>query len=92
MRLIGYREAVGSLLYLATKTRPDIAHAVQQVAQFCANPGKKHWEAIKYIYRYLCGTQKYGIEYCADSKLLHAYFGEAPTNIPNAPCSRIQTG
>jgi hypothetical protein len=70
--------------YLATKNRPDIAHAVQQVAQFCENPGKKHWDAIKYIYCYLSGTKFHGIEYCEDSQLLHAYFGHAPTNTPTA--------
>ena len=84
MRRIGYREAVGSLLYLATKTRPDIAHAVQQVAQFCADPGKSHWEAVRYIFRYLNGTRMYGIEFSGVSELLHSYFGEAPTNIPTA--------
>jgi hypothetical protein len=84
MQTIGYREAVGSLLYLATKTRPDIAHAVQQVAQFCENPGKQHWDAIKYILRYLRHTKTHGIEYCGTSQLLHAYFGQAPTNLPYA--------
>jgi hypothetical protein len=82
MRQIGYREAVGSLLYLATKTRPDIAHSVQQVAQFCADPGKPHWDAVKHILRYLSGTKTLGIEYCGNSQLLHAYFGNAPTNTP----------
>ena len=84
MRKIGYRQAVGSLQYLASKTRPDIAHAVQQVAQFCANPGKKHWDAIKYIFRYLNSSKNFGIEYCGSSQLLHAYFGQGATNIPPA--------
>ena len=41
-----------------TKTRPYIAHAVGVVSQFLTNPGKEHWEAVKWILRYLRGTSK----------------------------------
>ena len=44
---VPYREAVGSLLYLVTISRPDIAYAVSQVAKFCEKPGKVHWNAVK---------------------------------------------
>ena len=37
-------------------TRPDIAHAVGVVSRYMANPGKKHWEAVKWLLRYLRGT------------------------------------
>jgi hypothetical protein len=40
-----YREAVGSLMYAAVRTRPDI-FAVGQVACFSDNPGQAHWEAV----------------------------------------------
>jgi len=39
-------------------TRPDIAHAVGVVSRFLSNPGKEHWEGVKWILRYLKGTSK----------------------------------
>jgi hypothetical protein len=53
MRNIPYREAVGLLMYAAMRTRPDIAFAMSTVAQYCENPGWKHWEAVKRIFHYL---------------------------------------
>ena len=41
-----YQSAVGSLLFLSTKTRPDIAYAVSTVACFSS---KHHWAAVKCI-------------------------------------------
>ena len=58
-----YQSAVGSLLYLSIVTRPDITYAVSNVAKFCAKPMKQHWVAVKRIFRYLKGTQKYGLLY-----------------------------
>lgn len=56
-----YQSAVGSLLYLSTKTRPDLTFAVNNVARFCANPSQQHWTAVKRIFRYLKGTQMSGL-------------------------------
>ena len=53
MRNVPYRQAVGSLIHLATGTRLDIAFMTSFVSQFNANPGWDHWEAVKRIYRYL---------------------------------------
>jgi len=58
-----YQSAVGCLLYLATKTRPDISFAVSQVAKFCSKPNKQHWTAVKRVFRYLKGSVYYGIRY-----------------------------
>ncbi len=33
-----FRELVGSLMWLCTQTRPDIANAVRAVARYCASP------------------------------------------------------
>ena len=76
-----YQKAVGCLIYLATKTRPDIMHAVQQVSQFSANPGRAHWTGIQRIFRYLKKTSHYGIvfEPSRHSEVL-GYYGKGITD------------
>jgi Reverse transcriptase (RNA-dependent DNA polymerase) len=59
MRYIPYRSAVGSLMYAAIGTRPDISNAVRCVARHMQNPGPLHWRAVKRILRYLRGTKHY---------------------------------
>ena len=56
-----YREAIGSLVYLATQTRPDIAHAVSVLSRYSNNPSQAHINAVKRIFRYLSGTRNRGI-------------------------------
>ena len=48
---------IGSLQYLATATRPDIAFAVNRLAAYTANPNMSHWTAVKCILCYLAGTK-----------------------------------
>uniref|UniRef100_A0A3Q7IX76 Reverse transcriptase Ty1/copia-type domain-containing protein n=1 Tax=Solanum lycopersicum TaxID=4081 RepID=A0A3Q7IX76_SOLLC len=50
------KPTVGSLMYAMVCTRPDIAHVVGVVSRYMANPGKEHWEAVKWLLRYLRGT------------------------------------
>lgn len=66
MKAVPFKEAVGSLLYAAQATRPDIAYAVNMVSQFCSDPGQRHWEAVKRILRYLRGTTEARLEYSAN--------------------------
>ena len=63
MDTIPYREAVGSLMYLMTSTRPDIAQAVGAVSKHNNNFGPQHWTAVKRIFRYLKGTAQSGITF-----------------------------
>ena len=63
MQLVPYGEAVGSLLYLARGTRPDIAYTVAFLARFVANPGRAHWQAVKHLFRYLQGTKDLRLVY-----------------------------
>ena len=47
-----FRELVGSLMWLVTQTRPDIANAVRAVARYCASPKQVHWDAAMGILGY----------------------------------------
>jgi hypothetical protein len=67
MSNVPYREAFGCLLYLFMTCRPDIAFAVSQVAKFCQNPGRAHWNAVKSILSYLSETDQFGIHFGAQT-------------------------
>ena len=69
---ITYQSIVGSLLYAAITTRPDIAQAVGVVSKFCANPTQSHLSAAKRILRYLKGTVYLALSYkkSADGNLI----------------------
>ena len=73
MKNVPYREAVGSLMYAAMGTCPDIAFATSTVAQFCENPGWAHWEAVKKIFRYLMGTKDLELIYGGEERGLLGY-------------------
>ena len=47
---VPYREAVGSLLYLAVTTHPDIVFQIGILLQFVDNPGQVHWEGVKHVF------------------------------------------
>ena len=63
MSHVPYASAVGSLMYEMVYTRLDIAHAVGVSIRFMSNPGKEHWTAMKWVFRYLRGTSDYGLCY-----------------------------
>ena len=55
-----YREAVGSLMYAAVCTRPDIAYPVSVATRYLNDPSTAHVRYVKRVIRYLAAT----IEYC----------------------------
>ena len=59
MLKIPYREAIGSLMWPAVATQPDIAFPVSLLSQFLKNPGEIHWKAVKRVMRYLSGMKNY---------------------------------
>ena len=70
---VPYHEAVGSLLYLAVCTRPDISHSVGMLSRFVSAPRKEHWLALKGVLRYLRGTVKLGLLFLRGARELTGY-------------------
>ena len=56
-----YREAVGSLIYLATCTRPDLSFVVSKLSQHFSEPSEEHWNTVKHVFRYIKGTTDRGL-------------------------------
>lgn len=56
MESVPYSSAVGSLMYSMIGTRPDIAYGVGLVSRFMSAPGQDHWNAVKWLMRYIRGT------------------------------------
>ena len=63
MQQYPYISVVGSLMYLAVTTRPDITYAARMLARFNSNPGPAHWQAAKHVLRYLKGTTHHKLVY-----------------------------
>ncbi|MCO5602379.1 hypothetical protein L7F22_056510 [Adiantum nelumboides] len=73
MEKIPYAFVVDSLTYAIIATHPDIAFAVGVVSRYMSNPGKKHWEAMKGILRYLKATKNMCICYGSQELIVMGY-------------------
>lgn len=56
-----YQEKVGTLLYAAISTRPDIAYAVNKLTQHMQSPTTRDAKACDRVFRYLAGTKTLGL-------------------------------
>ena len=63
MDLKSYQEKVGTLLYAAISTRPDIAYAVNRLTQRMSGPRVCDARACDRVFRYLAGTRTLGLLY-----------------------------
>ena len=73
MSKVPYASAIGSLMYAMVCTRLDIAYAVGVVSKFMSRPGKQHWEAVKWILRYLKGSSDTCLCFTGASLKLQGY-------------------
>ena len=58
-----YQSIIGSLMYAALGSRPDIAHAVAILSRYASNPLEMHMTAAKRVIRYLSQTRNHGIKF-----------------------------
>ena len=73
MSKVPYASAIGSLMYAIVCIGPDIEHAVGVVSKFMSRPGKQHWEAVKWILRYLRGSSDTYLCFTGESLKLQRY-------------------
>ncbi|XP_042021030.1 secreted RxLR effector protein 161-like [Salvia splendens] len=70
-----YANAVGSLMYAMVCTRSDISQVVGIVSRYMHDPGKGHWQAVKWIMRYIKDTVDIGLLFEQDKSLGHFTVG-----------------
>ena len=75
--LFPYREVVGSLMYLAVGTRPDICFALNNASRYMENPSNQNIKALKRILRYVKGTIYYGIHFKSNLNNNFSLFNDA---------------
>lgn len=68
-----YKQLIGSLMYLAVLTRPDIAYSVCYLSQFNNSYDDTHWKHLKRILKYLSGTKNYGLVFTKDDSYIEGY-------------------
>jgi hypothetical protein len=57
------QEKVGSILYAAVVSRPDVSFAASQLSQFVTNPSPEHLQYANRVLSYLRNTKYYAIEF-----------------------------
>ncbi|KAE8708400.1 putative sphingolipid transporter spinster-like protein 2-like [Hibiscus syriacus] len=68
MSKVPYTSVVGSLMYAMVCTRPDISQVVGVVSRYMHDPGKEHWQAVKWILRYILNTIDVGLVFQQDKQ------------------------
>lgn len=58
-----YQALIGSLMYLAVWTRPDIAERCSRLGQFAHNPASEHHSSLRNVMAYIKGTTNLALRY-----------------------------
>ena len=66
-------KVIGSLMYLMSYTRPDIAYSVSKLSSYTSNPRAKHWQGTMRVLKYLRFSHDYGLHYIRYLVVLEGY-------------------
>lgn len=58
---IPFRSILGTILYLSTRSSPDISTAVRMIAKYQSKQTIVYWKMIQHVISYLTGRTDYGI-------------------------------
>jgi len=53
---VPYVSVVDCLMYATIRTRSNLSQAVSMISRYMYDPGKGHWEAVKWVLRYIKDT------------------------------------
>ena len=76
MNRIPFASAVGSIMYAMICTRLDVSYALSMCSRYQADPGERHWIAVKNILKYLRKTKDAFLIY-GDGELVVKRFTDA---------------
>ena len=68
MSKVPYANAIGSVMYSMICTRPNLAFALSLISRFMSNPRREHWNAVKWVLRYIKATTCFGLHYKKSKK------------------------
>ena len=68
-----YSRVIGSLMYLMSCTRPDIAYVISKLSKYTSNPQIDNWKEIVRVLKYLRFTRSYGLHYTRFLTVLEGY-------------------
>ena len=83
-----YQQLMGSLNYLNSWTRPDVAYPISQCAKYMTNPSPTHVGAAKRNLRYLKNTTDIGLTYTRDLKPANQLYADADADHAGDPEGR----
>ena len=63
MQNVHYANAIGTIMQSMISTRSDMSYSTFLLSRYMFNPGKDHWNALKYLLMYIRNTLHTGLCY-----------------------------
>ena len=76
--ILAYQKRIGSIMFAATGTRPDIAKTASFLSQFLTNPGPEHLSTANRAISYLVSTKGLEIQYSGNISQEEALYSDLP--------------